>query len=46
MTSLENLKYHLAKNVADWEDQHLGASKIGSSNCEVVGYTNTPRNLG
>ena len=46
MTSLEDLKYSIERNVDDWDVQHQRLLKLTSSRCEVVALTHTAKNIG
>jgi len=47
MTKIDaTLKYHLIKNIAEWDKHIKEISSVGSKHADVIAFTNTPRNIG
>jgi hypothetical protein len=46
MTSLDNLQYHIIRNIDDWDIQHEEILKKAAHKSEVVGLCHTAKNIG
>jgi hypothetical protein len=46
MTSLEELQYHIIRNIDDWDSQHEEVLKKVAHKSEVVALTHTAKNIG